>query len=89
MEMSITVFSCNSAPCLTPRSRPVADLRGGLPRAPGGPGSGDGSAGAQAQSLQGQHHDGHLLRRCPETPQKTTAKSTFGAEEPEINSEFQ
>lgn len=62
-------------PVCPPCSRPVADLRGGLPRAPGGPGSGDGSAGAQAQSVQGQHHDGHLLRRrCPETPQETMAK---------------
>lgn len=48
---------------LTVLSRPVADLRGGLPGASGGPRSGDGPAGEQAQRLQGQRHDGHLLRR--------------------------
>ncbi|XP_034383834.1 kinesin-like protein KIF26B [Cyclopterus lumpus] len=44
-----------------PRVRPVADLRRGLPGASGGPRSGDGPAGGQAQALQGRRHDGRLL----------------------------
>lgn len=60
IDCTLKFFSVTS---LSSCSRPVADLRGGLPGASGGPRSGDGSAGAQAQSLQGQRHDGHLLRR--------------------------
>ncbi len=73
---TLYLTNCFSVTSLSLSSRPVADFRGGLSGAPGGPWGGDGSAGGQAQPLQGQRHDGHLLRcDCQEKAQEATPKS--------------